>query len=85
MRHAAQSQLPTAQVPVRTSMQVSVHVGHKRIGAVAPGATGTAGYSEHPDYTIHSFVIKGVSSARDGAKTSIEFLIVFQKVLVHTK
>ena len=26
-----------------------------------------------------------VSSARDGAKTSIEFLIVFQKVLVHTK
>ena len=58
MRHAAQSQLPTTQVPVRTSMQVSVHVGHKRIGAVAPGATGTAGYSEHPDYTIHSFVIK---------------------------
>ena len=35
--------------------------------------------------TTNNTTKRRVSSARDGAKTSIEFFIVFQKVLVHTK
>ena len=55
---------------------------------ILAGSMHWEGLNTHTGFLPYSYVLMSttrVSSARDGAKTSIEFLIVFQKVLVHTK